>query len=420
MTGEVHPAEPTLLSDPATYLAGVPHDAFARHRRHAPVVWVEEPALRRHSAARSVVHRGSGYWAVTRYAAVVSASRAPELFSSASRGAFLADPKSREDLERARQLLVNMDAPQHTKTRRLVTAAFSPRAVRAMHASVHAHAQAIVDRVVGAEAFDVVHDLAAELPLLVLADLLGIPRQDRGLLFRWSNNLVGFDDPDFGGGSVDAFKQTFVEAFAYALDVAAAKRQRPGDDLASLLVTSEVDGRRLNENEFCHFWILLVVAGNETTRHLISGSLELLADRPDLRGQLVTDPGLMPMAVEELLRWITPIMQFRRTTTREVELDGQLIPAGGKVILYYISANRDEAVFACPDQLDLGRVPNPHLAFGVGPHFCLGAQLARLEVSTILTLLCPHLPRLRRTGPTVRLESNFMNGLKSMPACFTR
>jgi cytochrome P450 len=259
-----------------------------------------------------------------------------------------------------------------------------------------------------------VTDLAAELPLLVLADLLGMPAEDRGLLFGWSNNLVGFDDPEFGGGDIDVFKRTFVEAFGYALASAGERRRRPGPDLVSRLVTAEVDGRRLTEAEFCHLWLLLVVAGNETTRHLLSGAVEEFVDRPGLVARMAT-PDVVPVAVEELLRWTTPIMQFRRTARTDTELDGQSIASGDKVVLYYLSANRDERVFPHADSVDLGRTPNPHVAFGVGPHFCLGAQLARVEAVIMLTTLLPHLRRLRRAGPTVRLASNFMNGIKTLP-----
>ncbi len=242
-----------------------------------------------------------------------------------------------------------------------------------------------------------------------------MPHADRHLLFRWSNHLVGFDDPEYGSGDVEAYRRTFAEAFQYALAVAAQRRAAPGDDLASLLATAEVDGRRLSDREFCHFWLLLVVAGNETTRHLLSGSVLALAEHPDQRRRLAADPGLIPTAVEELVRWVTPIMQFRRTARRDTELTGQRIAAGDKVVLYYVAANRDPAVFAGPDRLDLGRDPNPHLSFGIGPHFCLGANLARLEARAALSALRPYLPALEITGPPVRLESNFVNGLKSLP-----
>jgi cytochrome P450 len=405
-----------MLADPATYAAGVPWDEFARRRREAPVAWVDEPVLRRHSAADGdLAQRGTGFWAVTRHDLVISVSREPSVFSSAARGAFLANPRTAEDLERARQLLVNMDAPAHARIRRHVTAAFTPRAVQRLTGTVHEHAARLVRGIAAAGCFDAVADLAAELPLLVLADLLGMPRDDRVLLLRWSNNLVGFDDPDYGGGSIDRYRQTFAEAFTYAQALAAHRRQHPADDLVSRLVVSEAGGQRLTGPEFCQLWLLLVIAGNETTRHLISGALLALTQLPGQLARLAADPALTPLAVDELLRWVSPIMQFRRTATADTELAGQPIRAGDKVVLYYISANRDEAVFARADQLDLARQPNPQLAFGTGPHYCLGSHLAHLEARILLDELRPYLPRLRVAAPVIRLASSFMNGIKSLP-----
>ena len=407
-----------MLSDPTIYGAGIPHHEFARLRQEAPVTWVEEDPQRLCSLSGTARTQDAGYWAVTRHAAVVAVSRQPQLFSSAFRGAFFADPKSRPDLERTRQLLINMDAPQHTIVRRIVTEAFTPRAIRQLQDNIRIHAQSIVERVLRQEQFDAVRDLAAELPLLVLADMLGMPREDRSLMFKWSNNLVGFDDPEYGGGNIDAYQRTFVEAFDYARDLAACKRRRPSDDLVSMLVKSEIDGRHLTESEFCHLWILLVVGGNESTRHLLSGTLVSLVEWQCERDRLVAHPELIPIAVEELLRWVSPIMQFRRTAIKDVEFHGQRIKEGDKVVLYYVSANRDEEVFENSARLDLVRTPNPHLAFGVGSHFCLGAHLARLEAATLIDELRPHLSKLELVGPIVRLESNFMNGIKSIPARF--
>lgn len=345
---------------------------------------------------------------------MAAASRAPKVFSSAAGGAFLGDPRSRADLEQKRQLLVSMDAPEHTAVRRVVSAAMPQRAVRAMAQSVGHHVERVVDAVVAAGEFDAVADLAAELPLLVLADLLGVPRADRALLFSWSNNLVGFDDPEYGGGDVRAFIQTVGEAFSYATELAAARRREPRDDLVSALVGG-AHGAPLTESQFCHLWLLMVVAGNETTRHLLSGTLELLADRPNLAHGLASDPSSVGTAMDEMLRWVTPIMQFRRTATIDTSIDDQAVAAGDKIVLYYLSANRDERVFDRPDTVDLRRVPNPHLAFGVGPHYCIGAQLAKIEATALFTALLPHLTRLERAGPTARLESNFMNGIKALP-----
>ncbi|RZQ61087.1 cytochrome P450 [Amycolatopsis suaedae] len=404
------------IADPATFRHGVPHAEFARRRATEPVAWVDEPLLVRHSSAGRTAERGSGYWAVTTHDAVVSVSRRTGEFSSAANGAFLRDPRSRADLALMRQLLVNMDAPDHVRIRRLVAAVFTPKAVRGLAASVEAHARALVGRVVAAGEFDVVSDLAAELPLLVLCDLLGMPPSDRHLLYRWSNALVGFDDPEFGGGDVEAYNRAFGEAFQYALSLRLTRQEEPGGDLMSRLATVELDGRRLSDREFCSLWLLLVVAGNETTRHLISGAVQALAAHPGERDRLVSGEVGVATAAEELLRWVTPIMMFRRTATVDTEIAGQPVAAGDKVVLYYTSANRDATVFAGADRLDLGRTPNPHLAFGIGPHFCLGAHLARLEVVTLLTTLRPHLPALRLTGPVTRLQSNFVNGAKTMPA----
>jgi cytochrome P450 len=418
---ELSAAEPRLISDPAAYVAGVPHDEFARLRREAPVAWVEEQPLWRSSAAGTAMAvRGTGYWALTRHATIVAASRDTEAFSSAARGSFLADPRSRQDLERTRQFLINMDAPEHRRLRQLLSAAFTPRTLRLLEGAIRVHARSLVDGLLRREQFDVVRDLAAELPLLSLADLLGVPHEDRGLLYEWSNNLVGFDDPDLGAGRIDVYKRTFVDAFAYALELAAARRRQPGNDLISELVRDAGAGMsaRMTDQEYCHLWLLLVVAGNETTRHLISGGLHALVEWPDQRRLLVERPDLLPTAVEELLRWVSPIMQFRRTAARDVEIEGQPVRAGDKVVMYYVSANRDETAFDRPDRLDLARSPNPHLAFGIGPHFCLGAHLARLEAAVLLETILPHLARLRLAGPVVRLESNFMNAVKSMPARF--
>jgi cytochrome P450 len=418
----VTPASTALadIAHPATYAGGVPHAEFARRRSAEPVGWVAEPLLVRRSAAGELTHRGSGFWAVTSHEGVMAVSRRAAEFSSGAKGAFLVDPRTPGDLAQSRQLLISMDAPEHLRIRKLITSVFTPRAIGRLTESVASHAQALVRSVVKAGEFDVVTDLAAELPLLVLADLLGMPRTDRHLLYRWSNHLVGFDDPEYGGGDIDTYRATFGEAFGYALRLASDRRESPTDDLVSMLANAEVDGRRLTDREFCNFWLLLVVAGNETTRHLTSGSLQALASNPAQREALVSGTVELSTAAEELLRWVTPIMQFRRTAVRDTEICGHPVASGDKVVVYYTSANRDAAVFADPDRLDLSRDPNPHLAFGIGPHFCLGSHLARLEITSLLTAIRPHLPRLELTAEPVRLESNFVNGAKSMPARFTR
>ena len=246
-----------------------------------------------------------------------------------------------------------MDAPEHAHLRRLVTHAFTP-GYRALQENIRRHARALVDAALCRQDFDATRDLAAELPLLVLADLLGMPRGDRDLLDRWSNNLVGFDDPgSLGGGSVAQYQQTFVDALRYATELAARKRRQPGDDLVSELVALQARDHRFDDTALSHLWLLLVVAGNESTRHLLSGMLGA-GRAPGPADRLVADPRLFPSGVEELLRWVSPVMQFRRTAVRDAELEGIPVRAGQKVVLYYTSANRDAQVFADPDRLDSG------------------------------------------------------------------
>lgn len=413
-------ADPGLLFDPESYWLGVPHDEFARRRREAPVAWVQEKPLLRRSGEREVLVRGSGYWAVTRHATIHAASRRRDLFSSGARGAFLPDPKSAQELTQMRQLLINMDPPDHARIRGTVADAFKPRTVAHLFESILAHARRLVAELGTGAEFDAVRDLCAELPLLAIADLIGMPRADRGLLFEWSNNLVGFDDPDFAAAEVELYKRTFRDAHAYALELAETKRMHAGEDLASVLVRDAVDIGAITELEFCNLFLMLVIAGNESTRHLLSGSLETLVRWPEERRRLIADPDLIPSAVEELVRYVSPIMQFRRTAVCDTELDGQAIAAGDKVVFYYISANYDQDVFIEPLRLNLGRSPNPHLGFGFGPHYCLGAALARIEARALLTALGDALERLELTGDPRRMRSNFVNGLKALPARFAR
>ena len=393
----------------------MPFAEFDRLRAQGEVVWVDEPLLVRHSRQGRTADRGSGYWAVLSHRAVVEASRTPGLFSSQAKGAFLPDPRTPADLRSARQLLINMDDPRHARVRRLVGSTLTPRAVARLQDSVVGYAQGLADEVRRRGRLDAVRDVAVELPLLVLADLLGVPAADRELLFGWSNVLVGFDDPEYGGGDIEAYRAVFAEAGRYVFALAYERRERPTDDLTSILANGAIDGERLSDAELVNFWLLLVVGGNETTRHALSGSLLALAEHPERAAELAADPDLLEPAVEELLRWVSPTMQFRRTATVDTELAGQPIAAGDKVVLYYIAANRDPEVYDDPHVLRFDRTANPHLAFGIGPHFCLGANLARLELRALLGALRPELPRLRTDGAPVRLASNFVNGLKRLP-----
>jgi cholest-4-en-3-one 26-monooxygenase len=276
----------------------------------------------------------------------------------------------------------------------------------------------ILDNVVRTPECDFVTSIAAELPLQVIAELLGIPFEDRGKVFEWSNRLIGFDDPEFQTSLEDG-KQAAMEVWTYANQLASARKGHQGKDLVSVLMDAEVDGVQLTEMEFDSFFLVLAVAGNETTRNLISGGMLALMEHPDQWARLVADPSLIPSAVEEMLRWVTPVMYFRRTATCDTELRGVKIKENQKVCLYYTSANRDEDVFPDPQRFDVGRTPNEHLAFGGGQHFCLGANLARLEIRVMFEELVRRFPKIELRGPARRLQSNFINGFKEIPVRLT-
>ncbi len=383
----------------------VPHEMFAVLRREAPVFWHKEPK------------GGPGFWAITKHADVVHVSKQPKIFSSWRGGTNIFDLPQPE-LDQTRLMLVNMDPPQHTKYRRLVSQGFTPRQVARLEPHIRELASQIIDRVAPKGECDFVTEVAAELPLLVIAELMGVPVEDRRLIFDLSNRLIGFDDPEFQTSMEDG-KQAAAEMWAYAQELAERRRQEPHNDLVSQLLNAEVDGERLTEMEFNFFFLLLAVAGNETTRNLISGGMLALFEHPDQKEKLLAHPELLPTAVEEMLRWISPVICFRRTATQDTELRGQKIREGDKVVMFYISANRDEEVFERADQFDITRSPNEHLAFGIGEHYCLGSNLARLEIRIMFEEILRRLPDIELAGQPRRLRSNFISGIKSMPVRFT-
>ena len=387
-----------------SYLKEIPHDVFRRMRAESPVCFNAEPG-------------GPGFWAVTKYADVVSISKDPKTFSSARGGTNIND-LAPADLSTVQLLMVNMDPPKHNKFRNLVSRGFTPRMIARLEPMIRAAAKRTVDAVATRGECDFVRSLAGELPLIIIADLMGIPQDDRSKVFDWSNRLIGFDDPEFQTSLEDG-KVAAMELWMYANQLADTRRKDPGTDLTSILLQSSVDGESLSELEFDTFFLMLAVAGNETTRNAISGGMLALIQHPEQRQRLIDDPALIPSAVEEILRWVTPVIHFRRTATRDVELRGQLIRENDKVVIFYPSANRDEEVFPDPFAFDVGRTPNEHLSFGVGQHFCLGASLARLELKIIFEELLARLPDLELTGEIRRLRSNFINGIKQMPVRFT-
>jgi cholest-4-en-3-one 26-monooxygenase len=387
-----------------TYQRAVPHDVFARLRRESPVHFTPMPG-------------GQGFWAITKYADIVAISKDPKTYSSFRGGTNLFDLPP-EELSIVQLMMVNMDPPKHTKFRNLVSKGFTPRMIAQLEPNIRKAAARTVDAVAKRGECDFVRAIAGDLPLIIIADLMGIPQDDRDKVFDWSNRLIGFDDPEFQT-SLDDGKLAAGELWMYANALAAQRRDKPELDLTSVLVKASVDGEKLNEMEFESFFLMLAVAGNETTRNAISGGMLALTQHPEQRQKLIDDPKLIPNAVEEILRWVTPVIHFRRTLTRDVELRGQQLREGDKVAMFYPSANRDEEVFQNPNVFDVTRSPNEHLSFGVGQHFCLGASLARLELRIIFEELIKRLPDLELAGDVRRLRSNFINGIKAMPVHFS-
>jgi cytochrome P450 len=393
------------LGNPAIYLSGFPYHAVAKLRRTTPVAWIPEPPSESFSG-------GPGFWFLTRHADVITAGKHPEVFSSYEGGTWLRDVSTQE-LEIQRQAMLNIDPPMHTQMRKIINKAFTPRVVEGMADSIARHAADLVDSLGDGGEIDWVDRVSAEMPLLVLADILGIPSDERRLLFDWTNRMVGFDDPDVVDKS--SYVSAFGELFAYARTKTSEKRANPTGDVWSSVVNAEVDGVALNDDQLDRFFQLLVVAGNETTRNMLNGAIVLLHENPDQWRLLREDPSLMPQAIEEILRMYPPIFQFRRTCVQDTELSGQPIKTGDKVVLGYAAANRDESVFADPDTFDITRQHNPHVSFGFGTHFCLGSGVARLEGRTLLSKLFERFPKIEVTAAPVRLRSSFVNGITELP-----
>ena len=400
---------PIDLTDSRNFVAGVPYEWFSYLRANAPAYWHEETD-------------GPGFWAITRHEDCVTVNRDAQRFSSHRKGTFLWETPE-DQLEEQRLLMVTMDPPVHTRYRRLVNKGFTPRMIGELQQSIHTVADEIIDRICESGSADFVIDVAAELPLVVLAELLGVPPEDRSKMFDWSNRMIGREDVEYQGGLAVAEESAALaaaELFGYAAELYEQKRGNPGSDLMSVLTQVKLDGEQLSELELDLFFLLLAVAGNETTRNLMSGAMVAFSQFPDQWERLRNDRSLLPSAVEEMLRFVTPVMNFRRQATEDVEIGGKTIKQDDKVVFFHSSANRDETVFEDPDRFDIGRKPNPHMAFGGGgPHFCLGANLARMEIIVMFEHLLDRLPDIHVDGKVERLQSNFINGVKHLPVSFS-
>lgn len=390
---------------PDAYTQGIPHEQFAWLREHAPVYWHEHPA-------------GGGYWVLSKHADIVAVSRDFKTFS-AQQGFVMVDDMPPEILPMVQNQLLGMDPPNHGPIRRAVITRFTSRRLAELEPRVREIARAAMVRAAGGEDINFVDDLAGDLPTAVICSLLDIPEAMWPQIRRWSDLQTSGSDPDLGG-TPEEVTQASIEMGSYGYSLASERLDGAGEDLVSLLVNQEIDGHRVSEMEFASLFVQLAVAGNETTRGLISSGMDQLLRQPDLYRALEADPARLPLAVEEMLRWTCPLHYFRRTATCDTEIRGQKIAAGERVVMLYSSGNFDEEVFAKPLQFDITRDPNPHLAFGHGIHLCLGANLARMEARLFFEEFFREFTGIERTGEPVCIRSNSIHGFKQMPVRLLR
>lgn len=397
------------LNNPDTFRGGLPRESFRWLRQNQPVAW-HEPR-----------DGQPGYWAITRQEDLDFISKHPELFSSEERTCFLQDLPD-DQLAMQRLLMINMDPPKHLKYRRLVRSAFTPRKVDSYGPRFREIAADILDRAVEGGRCDFVEDIAVELPLIAICELMGVPLERRQRLFELTNIMLGMDDPELTTSEEDGMN-AMLEMFMLGMELAAAHRESPSEGIVGTLLEGTVEDEPLTDDEFCYFFLLLIVAGNETTRTVTSQGMRLLLENPEQYQKLVDNPDLIPDAIEEFLRYNPAVIAFRRTATQDIELGGANIRKGDLVQLFYGAASADEAVFSDSDRFDILRnqyedVRNGHRAFGVGQHFCLGSHLARLELETIFREIVKRIRNPRLDGEIRWLRSNFINGIKAMPIKF--
>ncbi len=394
---DTHPAPPDIRLLDGHFYTADPHRHFAWMRAHAPLYW--DPT--------------GEVWGVTLHEDVLRVSRDPEVFCSRM--------SSRPDAPPIPSM-INLDDPDHRRRRSLVNRGFTPRRVAEHEPRIRAICSELIDRVAPRGRCDFVRELAAPLPMIVIGDLLGVEPADHDMLLRWSDDLIAATSATASPEVQAAASQAFLEYADYNRRVVAARRAHATDDLIGVLVHAEIDGQRLDDEELLQESLLILVGGDETTRHVITGGMEALLRHPAERAKLVATPALIPTAVEEMLRWVSPIQNMNRTATRDVELRGRHVRAGDKLLLLYPSANRDQREFARADTFDVTRRPNPHVAFGgPGPHHCLGASLARLELRVMFEELLRRLPdvELETDAPLALRPSNFIVGIEHMPITFT-
>ncbi len=395
------------LKNPDLYVSGVPHAIFTQLRREDPVHWNPEPD-------------GRGFWCITKYDDIVAISKNPSVFSSAraNGGHRMFDEQvvgvAGVGAAETDAPMISMDPPEHNRYRRMLSPTFSPSRLKPLEERIKARVAAILDRIGNRTECEFVAEIAAELPVQMLAELLDVPQEDRVKLFDWSNSLIAEDDPELRKDP-EAMARDVNQMTLYAERLWEERRVRPGNDLISMLVHSRLDGEAMSKEQYLGTFILLVVAGNETTRNSLSGGVIALAEFADERRRVIENPALLGSAVAEIVRYVSPIMHMRRTATVDNELRGKQIRAGDKVILWYVSANRDEAIFTDPFRFDAARDELPQLGFGTGQHYCLGARLAEMQLRIFFREFLRRYPDAAPCGPIRRMRSNFVAGIKELP-----
>ncbi|MGD1173968.1 cytochrome P450 [Mycobacterium seoulense] len=397
-------------TDPDIYAERLPVEELAELRRNAPIWWCDQPI------GKGGFNDG-GFWVVTKHKDVKEVSLRNDVFSSWLNGAIprFADDMKREDIDLQRFVLLNMDPPQHTRLRRIISRGFTPRAIGRLRDQLNERAQAIAKAAAAEASGDFVEQVACELPLQAIAGLLGVPQEDRGKLFRWSNEMTGAEDPEYA--DVDP-KASSAEVLAYAMKMAEVKTENPGDDIVSTLLQADIDGEKLSDDEFGFFVMMLAVAGNETTRNSITQGMMAFAHFPDQWELYKKDRP--ETAADEIVRWATPVTAFQRTAKQDTELSGVTIKKGQRVLMFYRSANFDEEVFADPFAFDIMRNPNPHVGFGgTGEHYCIGANLAKLTINLMFNAIADHMPDLTPIAEPERIRSGWLNGIKHWQVDYT-
>src|ERR1700691_5102509 len=394
------------FTDPDLYAHRVPNEEFAELRRAAPIWWNEQP---------DSGFDDGGFWVVSKHADVMEISRNSDLFSSWENTAIIRHGGDiRDSIDVQRLILLNLDPPQHTKLRQIVSRGFTPRAINNLRDRLAERAENIVRTAIEKGTGDFVADVACELPLQAIADLIGVPQEDRKKIFEWSNVMVGYDDPEFG----DAGMIAAAELVGYSMAMAEDRKQSPRDDIVTRLVNAEVDGDRLSSDEFGYFVILMSVAGNETTRNAISHGMVAFFDHPE-QWELYREQR-PATAADEIVRWATPVTVFQLTAKAHTVIGGQEVKRGQRLGLFYRSANFDEDVFSEPAKFDVLRDPNPHLGFGgTGAHYCIGVNLARMEIDLIFNAIADAMPNIALAGEAERLRSGWLNGIKRLPVAYS-